>query len=235
MPVVTLSPLHWAEGPTIDVLIRLLNKTLLNPSYSWLVVVSYAVQTVMRTRTRQLSFLEAARAAFWATPTLARSDPVFQGALALCAVGAALKFNRLLDRAARNNFAFDKRGWRWGGSDGTEVVLITGGESFRFSHSSEQYTIWTCLSDLNACLQARAVSEAMSPGVSQLATSRLLSSMSRLPLPTLVSCVPGVKAQHRTDSVRSSAKSVAYYKVELTNPEAIRDAADQVRREIGHP
>lgn len=129
MPVVSLSPLHWAEGLTIDVLIRLLNKTFLNPAYQWVVLVSYTVQSVTRSSVRRLSFLEATKSAVFATPTLARSDPFFQAILALCAVGTVLKLNKLLDRLARNNFTTDKKGWKWDQPDGGEIVLITGGES----------------------------------------------------------------------------------------------------------
>lgn len=129
MPVVSLSPFHWAEGLTIDVLIRLLNKTFLNPAYHWLVLVNYAVQSVTRSSVRRLSFLEATKSACFATPTLARSDPFFQAVLALWAVGTVLKLNKFLDRLARNNFTTDKKGWNWDQPDGGEIVLITGGES----------------------------------------------------------------------------------------------------------
>lgn len=129
MPVVSLSPFHRAEGLTIDVLIRLLNKTFLDPAYQWIVLVSYAVQSVTRSSIRRLSFLDATKAAVLATPTLARSDPFFQAVLALCAVGTVLKLNKLIDRLARNNFTTDKKGWKWGQPNGGEIVLITGGES----------------------------------------------------------------------------------------------------------
>ncbi|GAA5860323.1 hypothetical protein JCM3774_000380 [Rhodotorula dairenensis] len=189
MPVVTLPPLHWAEGPTIDVLIRLLNKTLLNPGYSWVILVSYAVQTVTRTRPHQLSFFEAVKAAFWATPTLARSDPFFQGALALCAVGAALQLNRLLDHAARNNFALDRKGWKWGRADGNEIVLITGGAGGLGSNVARR-------------LAGRNIKVVI------------------LDVAPLAADAP---------------ESIAYYKVNLTDPDAIRQVGEQVRREIGHP
>ncbi|GAA5952825.1 hypothetical protein JCM8115_002360 [Rhodotorula mucilaginosa] len=189
MPVVSLSPFHWAEGLTIDVLIRLLNKTFFDPAYHWVVLVSYAVQSVTRSSVRRLSFLEATKAAVFATPTLARSDPFFQAILALCAVGTVLKLNKLLDRVARNNFTTDKKGWKWGQPEGGEIVLITGGAGGLGSHVARR-------------LAARKIKVIV------------------LDVAPLAADAP---------------ESIAYYKVDLSNAEAIRKVAETVRREIGHP
>ncbi|GAA5991477.1 hypothetical protein JCM10908_005721 [Rhodotorula pacifica] len=189
MPVAALSPLHSREGLTIDVLIRLLNHALLEPSRTWVILVIYAVQSVTRARPGQLSFLEATKAAFFAAPTLARSDPFFQGALALFAVGAFVKINKLLDRAARNNFTFDKKGWEWEEKDGKEIVLITGGAG-----------------GLGSNVAARLAARNIKVVVLDVA-----------PL--------GADAPD----------SVAYYKVDLSSADVIRQVAEKVQREVGHP
>mgnify|MGYP007100401036 FL=1 len=125
MPVVALSPWHAAEGLTIDSLLRLADSTLLNPAVSWLLPVLAIVQS---SPARSLSTaLDTVRLAD--LPHLARTDHGLQLALAFFAAGVALRINDAVSRAARNNFARDKKGWDWE----NEVVAITGGA---FAHSS---------------------------------------------------------------------------------------------------
>ncbi|KWU42253.1 NAD(P)-binding protein [Rhodotorula sp. JG-1b] len=195
MPVVSLSPFSWAEGLTIDVLIRLLNKTFLDPASHWVVLVSYAVQSVTRSSVRRLSFLEATKAAVFATPTLARSDPFFQAILALCAVGTVLKLDKLLDRLARNNFTTDKQGWKWGQPDGGEIVLTT--------ILCPDFAGAGGLGSNVACRLAARKIKVVVLDVAPLAAD--------------------------------APESIAYYKVDLSNAEEIRQVAEKVRREIGHP
>ncbi|GAA5971294.1 hypothetical protein JCM11641_008298 [Rhodosporidiobolus odoratus] len=122
MPVVSLSPLHFSEGIfTIDVAIRFLNATLLNPALSVLLPVGAIAHTTGLFAARSLSgAVDHLKSADW-HPILAQKE--VKWAIGIWAVGLALKINEQLNRAARNNFTKSKKGWK----AEEEIVLVTGG------------------------------------------------------------------------------------------------------------
>lgn len=128
MGTVSLPTLHFREGFTIDVAVRIANKLLLSPLRAWTILVVVAVQSVTRSSTTSLGFVQAVRATIQAAPHLVRSDRLVQAALAFLAFNVFVKANLVLSRAARNNFTRDPTGWKFGEKDGREIVLITGGQ-----------------------------------------------------------------------------------------------------------
>ncbi|GAA6023875.1 hypothetical protein JCM10207_000511 [Rhodosporidiobolus poonsookiae] len=124
MPTVSLPPWHFADGVlTVDVLFRLVHSTLLNPSWTILLL--------LRALARSTGVLSA-RSVPAAVELLGQTDWVAVGsergllaAAGLFAVGVGVRANEMLNRAARNNFTRTKRAWNW--KNGGEVVLITGG------------------------------------------------------------------------------------------------------------
>lgn len=128
MGTVSLPLLHWSEGFTIDVVIRVVNRLVFNAQQIRTVLLVYAVTRATQASRPGLSFWQACVGGFKLLPTLARSDLFFQATLGLLAFTLVLKGNKLLDRAARNNFTRDLKGWHWSASDDRrEIVLITGG------------------------------------------------------------------------------------------------------------
>ncbi|TNY24284.1 hypothetical protein DMC30DRAFT_371652 [Rhodotorula diobovata] len=119
MPVVSLSPLHCAEGLTLDSLLRIADASLLNPVLSWTLPVLAVLRAASTSSLDAL--LPALQRANYSH--LVRTDRPFQLALGLFAVGVALRVNDALSRAVRNNLTRDRKGWDWK----DEVVAITGG------------------------------------------------------------------------------------------------------------
>ncbi|GAA5873445.1 hypothetical protein JCM8547_005436 [Rhodosporidiobolus lusitaniae] len=123
MPVVSLSPLHFSEGfLTIDVVLRLVGSTLLNPALSWVLPVGALARSLPSPSPSTLISLLRDPSALL---HLARTNTPLQLALAVYGVGAALWVNAQLSRAARNSFKRSTRAWRW--DERGEVVVVTGG------------------------------------------------------------------------------------------------------------
>lgn len=133
MTVAALSPLHSAEGFTVDVLLRIQRATLLNPVLAWLLPVLTGLRATATRPYTSSSLLDALQLLPSTFPHILRTDRLSQLALAVFALAAGLQVNSLLSRAARNNFARDRKGWDWK----SEVVVITGGEEELFSVSTE--------------------------------------------------------------------------------------------------
>lgn len=125
MPVVSLSPLHCAEGLTLDSLLRIADASLLNPVLSWTLPVLAVLRAASTSSLDAL--LPALQRANYSH--LVRTDRPFQLALGLFAVGVALRVNDALSRAVRNNLTRDRKGWDWK----DEVVAITGGAPYTCS------------------------------------------------------------------------------------------------------
>ncbi|BGO88632.1 hypothetical protein NBRC10512_007844 [Rhodotorula toruloides] len=123
MTVAALSPLHSAEGFTVDVLLRIQRATLLNPVLAWLLPVLTGLRATATRPYTSSSLLDALQLLPSTFPHILRTDRLSQLALAVFALAAGLQVNSLLSRAARNNFARDRKGWDWK----SEVVVITGG------------------------------------------------------------------------------------------------------------
>ncbi|GAA5917756.1 hypothetical protein JCM6882_001316 [Rhodosporidiobolus microsporus] len=114
MPVVSLSPWHFTEGVlTLDVLLRLVSSTLLNPSLTILAPLAAAIN-------RHRALAASHTAPSWAAYAC---DPAIVSGLGLWAVGAALKVNEWLSRAVRNSLTRGIKPWVWE----NEVVVVTGG------------------------------------------------------------------------------------------------------------
>lgn len=123
MPVAALSPLHSAEGFTVDVLLRIQRATLLNPALAWLLPVLAGLNATATPPHTASSLVDALQHLPSTFPHILRTDRLSQLALAVFALAAGLQANSLLNRAARNNFARDRKGWDWA----SEIVVITGG------------------------------------------------------------------------------------------------------------
>ncbi|BGP13047.1 hypothetical protein JCM10213_000948 [Rhodosporidiobolus nylandii] len=122
MPVVSLSPLHVSDGAfTVDVLLRLLNATLLNPSLSILLPLgALAHSTGLLAAPTTGEALELLKALDW-TAVLGQRE--VRWAVSVFAAGAILRLNEQISRAVRNNFARSRKAWDWK----DEVVVVTGG------------------------------------------------------------------------------------------------------------
>ncbi|GAA6050549.1 hypothetical protein JCM3770_005595 [Rhodotorula araucariae] len=182
MPVVSLSPLHAAEGFTVDALLRGLGATLLRPALSW----TFPVLAVLRNSSARTvpAALDALRTADY--PHLAKADPAFQLALAVFAAGVALAANAQLNRVVRNNLARDHKGWDWA----REIVAITGGAGGLGSEVARR-------------LSAKGIRVVV------------------LDVAPLAADAP--------------AAGIAYYKVDLSNAQGVKDVALRVQQEVGHP
>ncbi|BGP53285.1 hypothetical protein JCM8202v2_000844 [Rhodotorula sphaerocarpa] len=190
MGTVSLPLLHWSEGFTIDVVIRVVNRLVFNAQQIRTVLLVYAVTRATQASKPGLSFWQACVGGFKLLPTLARSDLFFQATLGLLAFTLVLKGNKLLDRAARNNFTRDLKGWHWSASDNRrEIVLITGGAGGLGSNVARR-------------LAGRGIQVVV---------------LDRAPLEA------------------DAPKSIAYFKVDLTDADAVRAVAEKVRSEVGHP
>ncbi|BGP21931.1 retinol dehydrogenase 10 [Rhodotorula toruloides] len=185
MTAAALSPLHSAEGFTVDVLLRIQQATFLNPAVACLLPVLAGLRATV-TRPFSLSTLRDALQLLPSTfPHIVRTDRPSQLALAVFALAAGLHANSVINRAARNNFARDRKGWDWK----SEVVVITGGAG-----------------GLGSEVARRLANKGIKVVVLDVAP--------------LAADAPTV---------------ISYYKVDLASAEAVKEVADKIRKEVGHP